>query len=105
MVKPRKPLRRVSKKRQAQLKVYAKVRVQFLYLSPYCERCNDTIEPRYRQLHHWAGRAHALLTWAPGFRMVCCSCHRWIETHRNEAVKLGLRAPDNLFNRPSLVIP
>jgi hypothetical protein len=68
-------------------------------------RCNDTVQPRYREVHHFYGKVHELLTWVPGFRSVCKACHRWIEAHRNEAVKLGLRAPDNLFNRPSLVIP
>lgn len=104
-MKPRTRIRHMSKSRATQNQLYTKLKVKFLDEHPFCVRCCDTIAPRYRTVHHFYGRVGALLCWVPGFRMACMSCHRFIETHRNESVKLGLRAPDNLFNRPSLVIP
>ena len=99
-------LRHSTPKRAQEARIYREViRPKFLDENSYCAKCNNTIEPRYRTIHHRYGRTKALLCWTPGFVMLCIGCHTWVESHRNEAVKLGLRAPDNLFNRPSLVIP
>ncbi len=105
MRKPPKYIRKVSPRRTDQMAQYAKVKAKFLEENPYCFRCNERIPPKYRQLHHHFGRVHALICWVPGFRMLCGACHAWVESHRNDAVSLGLRAPNNLFGRPSLVIP
>lgn len=104
-MKPRKPLRKVSKKRAAEMARYPQLKRHFLNTHAFCVKCHTFVAAEDRQLHHFYGRVHQLLTWVPGFRLVHSSCHEWIETHRNAAVKQGLRAPDNLFNRPSLVIP
>ncbi len=104
MRKPRKPLRRQSTKRAAQVREYAKVRPVFLEASLFCFKCSQPIPLSERTIHHYFGRVHALLCWVPGFRMACLPCHQWIETHRNDAVKLGLRASNKLFNRPSLAM-
>lgn len=105
MKKPPKPVRRVSKKRASEARSYAQLKGIFLANNTLCVRCANWILPPKRTIHHFYGRVGALLCWVPGFRMACFPCHAWIEQHRNESVQLGFRAPDNLFNRPSLVIP
>lgn len=86
-------------------KLYNKLKPVFLKEHNICIRCADYIPYRDRTLHHFFGRTEELLCYAPGFRMACLPCHDWIEHHRNEAVKLGFRAPDAIFGRPSLIIP
>src|SRR6516165_8114589 len=99
---PRKPLRRVSKKRQAQLKEYAKRKKVFLEEHPFCFVCWKHKEAM--DLHHFFGRVQELLHFVPGFRTVCRQCHDYIERHRVESVEKGWRASDDLFNRPSIVM-
>lgn len=102
---PRKRIPSRSKKRAREAREYAKKKKVFLANNTLCIRCMSWILPSDRTLHHFYGRTGALLSWVPGFRMACATCHTWIEQHRNESVVLGYRAPDNLWNRPSLVIP
>lgn len=87
------------------MKEYAKVKPKFLKSREFCLVCANFVPYAKRTLHHYYGRTHDLLCWVPGFRMACMPCHNWIETHRNDSVRMGFRAPNNLFNRPSLVIP
>ena len=104
-MKPHKRIPRMSKTRTIQNQEYAKIKSKFLDNNPYCFVCGDNVPLKYRTVHHWAGRVGDLLIWVPGFRTCCVKCHQFIETHRNDSVKLGYRAPNNLFNRPSRVIP
>ena len=97
-------VRKQSPQRSRDNAKYRHLKVKFLESHPYCFKCNDFIEPKYRSVHHWAGRTGALLCWVPGFRMLCLACHNWTETHRNDAVFLGLRASNKFFGRPSKVI-
>ena len=95
----------MSESRIEQARLYPKLVKQFFLTHHECFRCGDKVPEKLKQNHHFFGRIQELLCWIPGFRLVCPWCHVWIEMHRNESVKLGYRAPDNLFNRPSLVIP
>jgi hypothetical protein len=104
-MKTRKPLKRVSAKRAPQNRKYTNLKKVFLDMNVMCFRCHYWVDRDDRTLHHFFGRTGELLCWVPGFRMACLPCHNIIETHRNEAVELGFRAPNNLFGRPSLVIP
>jgi hypothetical protein len=112
IMKPRKPIRKSTSKRSKELREYAKLRKAFLEYERalgdgwcICDKCQGPVPTGFEEVHHFYGKLLGLLCWMPGFRVVHRDCHRWIETHRKEAVKLGLRAPDTLFNRPSLVIP
>lgn len=99
-------IRHATTKRAKEMRLYrTKLKPAFLLTHTICFRCNKWISPVDSTIHHFFGRTGALLCWVPGFRMACMPCHNWIETHRNDSVRLGLRAPDSLFNRPSLVIP
>ncbi len=104
-MKPRKPIRRATPKRAKELAKYRRLKAKFLMEHSVCVRCSRKIPLEGRTLHHWAGRRNDLLCWVPGFRMACFDCHQQIERYRNDAVKEGFRAPDNLFGRASLVIP
>ena len=101
---PRKPISRMSPRRKREASRHPAIRKAFLDRHTTCVKCLKVIPRHERTLHHFYGRIHQLLNWVPGFRMACWTCHDWIEHHRNEAVERGLRAPDNLFNRPSVVI-
>ena len=103
-MKRTRPLRRVRKKRQAQLKVYAKRKKVFLEEHPFCFVCLRNLPFSKRTLHHFFGRVDELLCFVPGFRTGCFDCHDYIEKHRKEAIDKGWRADEKLFNRPSLVI-
>lgn len=103
-MKPRKPLRRTSTARSRQLREYRKVKSEFLDVHFACFRCKTFVPRPDRQNHHYFGRIHGLLTYVPGFRMVCAECHTWIENHRLLSIELGFRAPENLFNSPSKVL-
>lgn len=103
-MKPRTHIKKMSASRAVEMRQYPKVKRVFLKEHNICIRCVDYVPLRDRTVHHYFGRVQELLCYVPGFRMACLRCHDWIEHHRNESVTLGFRAPDNLFNRPSLVI-
>lgn len=104
-MKPRRPLRRMSTKRSGQMREYRKLKAKFFATHSKCVVCNLSVPEQFKSLHHYFGRVGELLTYVPGFRLTHSWCHDTIETHRNEAVRQGLRAPENLFGRRSLVIP
>lgn len=91
-MKPPKRITRVSKHRATQNQLYTKLKVKFLDEHPFCERCCDTIAPRFRDLHHHRGRSGRLLCWVPGWKMLCRGCHTWVHEHVKEAQKAGLIA-------------
>src|SRR5690348_6806607 len=100
----RRPIPRQSKRRSVEVARHPAIRKRFLDEHDICVRCHHYVARRHRTLHHRYGRTLDLLNWVPGFAMACLPCHKWIESHRNDSVKLGFRAPDNLFGRPSLAI-
>lgn len=76
----RTPLKRVSKKHQAELAIYRKLRAEYLQTHPRCEfvGCfsNST------EIHHKEKRGKNLNnveTW----RALCRKCHTYIEDHKS----------------------
>lgn len=51
------------------------------------------------EVHHWAGRCGALLTYVPYFVASCYGCREWPHAMPREARRLGLLAPANLYQR------
>ena len=103
-MKPRKPLPKLSAKRKVEMKRYRMLKPLFLAENRICFVCECYVEPEKRDLHHWAGRVGALLTYEPMFRMVCRDCHTNIHQQEREARATGMMAPQALWNRPSKVI-
>lgn len=71
-------------KRAARFREYGKLRVEFLRLNPWCERCGG----RASQVHHKAGRQGFLLrvdTWCA----LCPECHSHVHAHPEESYKRG----------------
>jgi len=74
----RTPLRRVSKKRRTQLKVYSVLRKEYLLAHPICEVCKKVASS---QLHHCDGREHGRLIVTEHWLAVCPKCHSRIHQH------------------------
>lgn len=108
----RTPLRRVSTKRAAQLKVYAKKRKAYLEAHPFCEvqqQLAYTVTRESAQLaerifgafqlrkapiqatdiHHKAGRVGEKLNDERYFMAVSRQAHDWIHSHGKEARARG----------------
>ncbi len=77
----RTPLKRISNKQAAALRIYSKLRKQYLREHPYCEvALASGIKLKATDIHHKAGRGPNLNnvdTWMA----VCRDCHR--EIHEN----------------------
>jgi len=75
-------MRRVSLKRQAQLKEYKELRIEFLTLNPICMVCNrhDATE-----IHHTNGRTGLRLLDTNYFMAVDRPCHIYIHSNPIEA--------------------
>ena len=98
-----KPIRRVSKKRAAQLREYARLRAVYLRQHPYCEvwlseRGIDEyalhipwvpFSARSTEIHHKAGRTGWRLNDTSQWLAVCREAHEWIHDHPAEARKRG----------------
>lgn len=84
----RTPLRRVSKKRAAELVTYRSLKEYILKERPYCEMPSPTgavsCLGRSAQIHHMKGRAGPLLNDVRWWMAVCASCHTYIEDHKKE---------------------
>ena len=89
-------IRRVSIKRAAQLKDYAKLRKKFLEENPLCEVCKDA---NAIEIHHSAGRTGRLLNDETHFVAVCRSCHNWIHENIQQAREAGWIAQKGGWNR------
>jgi hypothetical protein len=85
----RKKIRQVSKKKREELKIYAKLRKEFLDKRPRCEVCFQEIAT---DVHHKAGRGRntlAVETWLP----VCRPCHDAIHANPKWAEANGYLDP------------
>ena len=82
------PLRRISKKRAAQRRVYNTRGRAYLRSHPVCEVCKK--EPS-SQIHHRARCHGRLLTQEENFMAVCITCHRHITDHGQWAKELGYK--------------
>ncbi len=73
----RSPLRRVSKKRHRESRIYSALRAAQLIANPACEVCHCAI---YLDLHHLKGRGKFYLD-PTTFLTVCRSCHEKIHAN------------------------
>jgi hypothetical protein len=86
------------------LQVYNGINVLFAECHPLCEACpripggNKLVHPR-EDTHHVFGKDGLLLFDVRGFMSVCRWAHTWIDTHREEARKLGLLASVGKWNK------
>lgn len=83
--RPKKKLRKASKKYAKQLKRYNELKEEFLLVHDICECCKDA---RAGQVHHKMGRGkylNKIETWMA----VCHHCHRHIEDHKEWARVMG----------------
>ena len=91
----RSPLKRVSKKRAKENRMYLARATAFKLAHPKCEvwlplnLTNPICEGFTQDIHHVFGRGKYLLvesTWLP----VCRACHRYIHDHPDQARTLNL---------------
>lgn len=80
-----KKLKPISKKRNLALKIYSKLRREYLISHPIC--CICWIK-KADQIHHKKGRG-IYLNFAEYWLPVCSLCHRYIEDNRKEAREKG----------------
>tara|TARA_R110000868_G_scaffold349488_1_gene610811 strand:+ start:59 stop:322 length:264 start_codon:yes stop_codon:yes gene_type:complete len=82
----RTPIRRVSKKRASQLRVYSKLRKEYLTQYPTCAVCQ--VRPS-EHVHHKNKRTNEKLNDTKDWLNVCAFCHRTIHDNMVWARKLG----------------
>lgn len=83
----RTPLRKVSKKRQALLVTYRRLKKDYITENNVCECCADSLAC---DIHHKlpVGRGGKLCD-TTIFMAVCRQCHDWIHTNPKEAKEKG----------------
>ena len=79
-------LRRVSKKREGESKIYLAKRRRFLSANPVCEKCKHE---KSRDVHHVCGRYGGNYLNEMTWLALCRTCHRWIHDHPKEARERG----------------
>lgn len=97
LLSTKKQIRKFSKKSLDQLKRYRILRDKYLEENPICQY--PGCKSREVTLHHTRGRQGAYLTDKRFFSALCWPCHQHIETHPEEARKLGL-SYSRLNNEP-----
>jgi hypothetical protein len=83
-----KPIKKVSSKMSVQLTIYTRLRIKYLEKYPLCNAALPQCTLQSTDIHHKKGRGVYLndpTTWLS----VCRSCHDWIETHPQEAIKMN----------------
>lgn len=105
--KPKKPLRRVSKKRERENREYAKRRKRYLAEHPFCEahptilmwayefdnelfRGMPLVRPASIEIHHTRKPKCKYLNDESTWLAVCRWSHDWIENHKDIARELCL---------------
>lgn len=82
----RTPIRRISKKKAAQLTQYTRLRATFMAQRPTCEKCQRRAST---ECHHRHGRTGSnyldVTTWAA----LCGPCHREIHNRPGQARAAG----------------
>ena len=81
-------IKKVSKKREKELRVYEKVKAEFFETHTKCEFPNCEVE--HVTLHHQKGRIGDNLTNAEFFKALCWVHHQWVEENPAEAKEMGL---------------
>lgn len=100
-LKRRTALKRVSDKRRRENRVYLKLRKVFLEENPICQMRVKCDGAPSTQVHHTRGRGIWYLI-VKYWKASCLDCHDWENTHRNQAVALGLR--ERIYRNDSSVI-
>lgn len=87
----RSPLRRVSKRRAAQLKAYFGERKLFLAERPFCQVCHsrNRNSALATDIHHMNKRNNARLLVIDDWLAVCRCCHDYIHAHPAWARSMG----------------
>jgi hypothetical protein len=88
--KPRKRIRHFSVKRERLNREYSKARREFLKEGDPCEAKLEGCTGVAKEIHHRAGRVGKNLLDTGTWLKTCRSCHHWIETHPEQAKRLGL---------------
>lgn len=87
--KPRKPIKKASKKLAKANGEYSLLRRSFMAENRMCKATREGCTIHATEVHHKQGRGKNLLlveTWLP----VCHNCHEWITINSAEAMSLGL---------------
>lgn len=85
----RTPLKKVSRKRAKELKVYSELRKLFLSARQYCEIFVDGCTRRATELHHVNGRNGRRLLDTQWFLPSCRNCHRYLHDNPRFARENG----------------
>lgn len=75
-------MKRKSKRRIQEDRIYYKVRSEYLAAHPVCEVCGVA---KSKDIHHKAGRYSGNYTNVATFMAVCRPCHDYIHAHPKEA--------------------
>lgn len=89
--KPRKPIRQVSKRREAQLAQYSLAKKVYMDKHTYCE-CQTPEHACFNyatEIHHKNGRNGKRLIDIQYFMAICRTCHEWIHANPKKARELG----------------
>jgi hypothetical protein len=85
-------MRAVSKKRAAQLRVYARLRVEFLEANPRCAFPGGC-DQRATEIQHRRGRRGERLLDVTWWAAACHGCNQFGETNTGESIALGWIVP------------
>ena len=77
------------RKKAAAVRIYIKMRRDFLEHNPWCLRCGGRAE----EVHHKAGRLGALLLDDTKWAAMCHPCHVYATEHPSEAIERGWSLP------------
>lgn len=91
-------MKKLSTKRNAQMRLYKKKKAEFLASNTTCFSCGGFVHLEDRELHHFYGRVGRLLDWLPGFTMVCRVCHDTIHNFPGLAHDMKLIADGHAWN-------
>lgn len=82
-----KPLRRISKKKLAELPKLQAFRVEMLARAKgRCERCREKMHPYDLDIHHWLPRSQGGKDETDNVWVVCRRCHRLIHDHGDDGL-------------------
>jgi len=97
-MKPRRHISHVSATRAKQMRTYRRDVRKFLRSNERCFACLEYVEEDSRQNHHFYGRVKSLLSWNPGWRMVCRKCHYLIHHNPGWARDHNFICPRGMWN-------
>jgi hypothetical protein len=101
--KPKRPIRRISRKRMRSQIIYRRRKQGFMAKHPRCQCCKRALS---EDLHHKRGRIGRLLTDERFWMAVCRPCHDRIHRHPAEAVERGyLAGPGEWNTLPKPLLP